>query len=209
MATATSDGAAAARTSVAKVPTDVQPEIARLVQTFSSYKAAGDWAAIDGATRPLDEDCVYDSPFMCVCAAAWGLLAGVLLEQALWRKGVCVGGGQGFVEHRMIKTGLTRAPPHRIPQHSTQRTRLWPLSPGTSRAAVTGCGRLPSCWRRWPTPSSSPRCGRKERDVGLGVGAGPGAMHACWKLRARQAAPATRVPGQVEGSASGSMRGYV
>ncbi|PNW75139.1 hypothetical protein CHLRE_12g514350v5 [Chlamydomonas reinhardtii] len=64
MATATSDGAAAARTSVAKVPTDVQPEIARLVQTFSSYKAAGDWAAIDGATRPLDEDCVYDSPFM-------------------------------------------------------------------------------------------------------------------------------------------------
>ncbi len=49
---------------VAKVPADVQPEISRLLQTVQNFKAASDWAAIDGATRPLDEDCVYDSPFM-------------------------------------------------------------------------------------------------------------------------------------------------
>ncbi|KAG2445641.1 hypothetical protein HXX76_000251 [Chlamydomonas incerta] len=57
-------GPAASKPCVSKVPSDVQPEIAKLLHTFSSYKAAGDWAAIDGATRPLDEDCVYDSPFM-------------------------------------------------------------------------------------------------------------------------------------------------
>jgi hypothetical protein len=60
-------GAGAAGSSVPKItklPGDVQPEVWQLISTVQAYKAATDWDRIDEATRALDADCVYDSPFM-------------------------------------------------------------------------------------------------------------------------------------------------
>ncbi|GLC45036.1 hypothetical protein PLESTB_001461700 [Pleodorina starrii] len=62
-----SGGAAAAASSlprITKLPEDVQLEVRQLISTIQAYKAATDWDRIDEATRALDADCVYDSPFM-------------------------------------------------------------------------------------------------------------------------------------------------
>lgn len=51
---------------VAKLPEDIQPEVRALVGRLQDYKAATEWGAIDDATSILDDDAVYDSPFMWV-----------------------------------------------------------------------------------------------------------------------------------------------
>ncbi|KXZ47411.1 hypothetical protein GPECTOR_35g849 [Gonium pectorale] len=50
--------------SVSKLPNEVTPEVQQLIQTIRDYKSATEWERIDEATRALDTDCVYDSPFM-------------------------------------------------------------------------------------------------------------------------------------------------
>ncbi|EFJ50880.1 hypothetical protein VOLCADRAFT_88263 [Volvox carteri f. nagariensis] len=64
--TAAHAGSAAASASpkITKLPEDVQPEVRQLISTVQAFKAATDWDRIDSATRALDADCVYDSPFM-------------------------------------------------------------------------------------------------------------------------------------------------
>ncbi len=63
---------------VAKLPEDIQPEVRALVARLQDYKAATEWGAIDDATTILDDDAVYDSPFMWVGAPALGCTIGCL-----------------------------------------------------------------------------------------------------------------------------------
>lgn len=49
---------------VVKVAEDVSPEVRALIDTIQNYKSAIDWDRIDEATSLLDDDAVYDSPFM-------------------------------------------------------------------------------------------------------------------------------------------------
>ncbi|KAG2501781.1 hypothetical protein HYH03_000281 [Edaphochlamys debaryana] len=56
--------AASSLPTVTKLPDDVSPEVRALIATVQRYKSATTWEEIDEATRALDADAVYDSPFM-------------------------------------------------------------------------------------------------------------------------------------------------
>lgn len=49
---------------IVKLPDEVQPEVRALINKIRDYKGATNWSEIDAATSVLDEDAVYDSPFM-------------------------------------------------------------------------------------------------------------------------------------------------